>query len=810
MSSENHTCRIFYTVFALLLTLPLAISAQNFGEWELLNPEYLPDNLRSVSFADSDNVWAVGDNGLLLHSSDGGFSWNFQGTGLKTGFSEIQFVDSQNAWIVGRNGLILHSNNGGARWTIQNSGTDVDFLTHYFLNENIGWAVGRTSILMTTNGGLNWEESARLRSGITLNGIHFLNEDYGVAVGTRSSIEQILMVTEDGGITWEETSIGSGNEFYDVHILDEGKFIIAARNGRIHSTSDGGDNWRVRSIADNTSSLRSIHFIDENNGWVAGTFSADGNTAVLFTEDGGENWTEINSEFTGNIYSIDVLEDGYFVAVGLSGLISTTTDNGTTVQNLPGLSTGFNSIQFIDSDNGWIAGGGGTLLNTTDGGGTWETVKRTGEGQLRDIFFADNMNGWIASGSGQVRKTTDGGLNWETIQTEVNHNLMSITFTDSNIGWTVGSSGTVLKTEDGGDNWTAVDAGTTSILYSVAFINDTTGFIAGGRFSSGFILKTTDSGETWEEVRTLSGAIFDLHFVDESVGWAAASGGVILKTENGGSDWFGQSNNASGSLNSVFFSDPDNGWAVGRDGETAYTTNGGSTWQALEGINGLMLNDVYIDEANRMWTVGVNGLIMKFNETDSPAPVNLLFPADEVEDVSISSHFIWGSSFGASSYELQVSADQIFTNLVIDEPELLETSFTPEESLGSVETYYWRVRAASFGVISEWSDVYSFTTELATSIAGDSNMPREINLSQNYPNPFNPYTTFQFGLPAENHVELAVYDITGRVVARLADSQFSAGYHTISFDASSLASGVYFYRLNTGNNVMTRSMTLIK
>ena len=127
------------------------------------------------------------------------------------------------------------------------------------------------------------------------------------------------------------------------------------------------------------------------------------------------------------------------------------------------------------------------------------------------------------------------------------------------------------------------------------------------------------------------------------------------------------------------------------------------------------------------------------------------------------------------------------------------------------QTYYWSVQSINnIYNGSEFAPEQSFTTGEITSTDPFATIPRSVTLSQNYPNPFNPATAIQFGLPAENHVELAVYDITGRMVARLADSQFSAGYHTISFDASSLASGVYFYRLNTGKSVMTRSMTLIK
>ncbi len=813
MKSGNHFFKTFYITLVFILTLPLALSAQKFGEWEYEHPDYPPNNLTSVSFADQDDVWAVGDNGLLIYSPDGGFSWSFQDLGLRTDFSAIQFIDDQNGWIVGDDGLILHTSNGGNQWSFQNSGTSRKLFNIYFLDKNIGWAVGRSStILKTTNGGMNWEEADHSYSDGTLYSIQFLNEDFGMAVGTKSTSQQVYMKTEDGGETWDETSIGSPDWFYDLHIFNEDNIIISTRNGRIRTTSDGGDTWDLTSVTSNSSSLETIHFIDENKGWIGGTVDEDGNTPVQYTEDGGENWTEINSEFSGNIKSIDVLQDGYFVAVGFRGNVSTTTDNGNTVHKLPDdPNYALLSMEFIDSENGWIAGNTGLLLNTTDGGENWNIVKKTNQDRFSDIFFADDMNGWIAGSNGQLRKTTDSGLNWETIETVTDNNLLSITFTDPSTGWAVGSSGTVIRTDTGGDTWVEIDVDASYPLYSVAFVNDTTGFIGGGSFSDGgYILQTLDAGETWEVSQSLSERITDINFINDSIGWAVGGSGTILKTENAGTSWITQSSNSSATLNSVSFSDPQNGWAVGFGGETLYTTDGGSTWREFDSVNGLTLEAVYIDNANRTWAVGDNGLILKFNQSDSPKVVNLFYPDNQSTDVSVNAELLWGMSYSASSYELQIATDQSFNSLIVDESEIPSNLFILETELGSDEIYYWRVRTDHFGVKSEWSEVYSFTTELATSINGNSDLPREFTLKQNYPNPFNPSTVIEFALPQTSNVRLEVFNIVGQRVATLANETRQAGVHQVDFDASHFASGIYFYRLETGRNVMTRSMMLIK
>ena len=88
--------------------------------------------------------------------------------------------------------------------------------------------------------------------------------------------------------------------------------------------------------------------------------------------------------------------------------------------------------------------------------------------------------------------------------------------------------------------------------------------------------------------------------------------------------------------------------------------------------------------------------------------------------------------------------------------------------------------------------------------------PTEYALEGNYPNPFNPTTEIAFALPEATRVRLAVYDAMGREVARLADGPMGAGYRRIRFDASSLPSGVYLYRLEAGTFSRTNQMVLLK
>ena len=83
-------------------------------------------------------------------------------------------------------------------------------------------------------------------------------------------------------------------------------------------------------------------------------------------------------------------------------------------------------------------------------------------------------------------------------------------------------------------------------------------------------------------------------------------------------------------------------------------------------------------------------------------------------------------------------------------------------------------------------------------------------LNQNYPNPFNPSTQIKYSIPVETHVELKVYNVLGNEVATLVNEEEPAGEYTVKFNASSLSSGVYIYRLQTDYSTITRKMTLIR
>ncbi len=122
-----------------------------------------------------------------------------------------------------------------------------------------------------------------------------------------------------------------------------------------------------------------------------------------------------------------------------------------------------------------------------------------------------------------------------------------------------------------------------------------------------------------------------------------------------------------------------------------------------------------------------------------------------------------------------------------------------------------RLKQAQSDASGDERFVLIITPSSAVSNEPVTDLPTMLELHQNYPNPFNPSSVIEFGLPQNALVSLQVFDLLGRKVAELINQQtMEAGYHSIRFDGSSLASGMYIYRLDVAGTVITKKMTLIK
>lgn len=107
-------------------------------------------------------------------------------------------------------------------------------------------------------------------------------------------------------------------------------------------------------------------------------------------------------------------------------------------------------------------------------------------------------------------------------------------------------------------------------------------------------------------------------------------------------------------------------------------------------------------------------------------------------------------------------------------------------------------------------DSFIVRVDEPTGVEDDFNIPTEYTLSQNYPNPFNPSTTINFSLPSSSQVLLKVYNVLGQEVATLVNEELSIGNHSVSFDASGLATGLYIYTIKAGKFAAVKKMLFVK
>lgn len=186
--------------------------------------------------------------------------------------------------------------------------------------------------------------------------------------------------------------------------------------------------------------------------------------------------------------------------------------------------------------------------------------------------------------------------------------------------------------------------------------------------------------------------------------------------------------------------------------------------------------------------------------------------------ITIASEGLAMTRIDLRSYNLNVSGD-FWVGVAAPSGTGDTIYMTMERSTMSAEVAYgrsydgaWNAGTSAWDWVLVPNDNWEFRAVLDGVYSGieDETVPMVTELQQNYPNPFNPATTINFSLANDAKVSLVVYDVMGREVANLVNGEMVKGSHKVSFDASRLVSGVYYYNLKAGNVNQTKKMMLIK
>ena len=757
-----------------------------------------------------------------MKTQDGGITWAIQQYGLEYDLTDVCFVDANTGWIVNGSwtypdstNFILHTSDGGINWVQQTYSLvyGAGLLSVYFVDAHIGYAAGYyNSVFKTTDGGENWQLKIANTGSKVITDIHFVDANKGWVTQHRQDLPK---VNNDGSVGFSE-------------------------EGQILNTVDGGNTWTVQMDTLNAY-LFGITFLDSSFGFAVGETPANpygsgsGMGIILGTEDGGTNWTIINTgismgwESTFKDFCFTNGRNG--ILVGNSGVILKSSNIGEIWDfKLNGTMNDLRGLAFTNASNGFAVGAAGTILRTTNSGTMWTSQSSGTSLQLNDICFTDENNGWIVgtaaddwgdNDSSIILHTTDNGATWAIQASWVGSmHLYDLYFVDANIGWIVGTElygvgdyhGAILKTIDGGVNWNKSTNGNSS-LWSIFFVNENTGWAVG---HDGTILKTTNGGTSWiNQIAPYHEINRSVYFVDENVGWVLANDALFHST-NGGNTWNVQiPYSSTNAFSSIKFIDSNNGWILSNDfknqgSQILRTSDGGTTWSPLSLGTHRWLNEFYFEDLNNGWIVGENGMILHTtNGGVVPVELNSFTAAANGKEVIL--NWSTATELNNQGFEVQrkIGGNDFLTigSVKGHGTTTSPNNYTYVDKLTDAGKYFYRLKQIDFGGKYEYSQTVEVNWSPFISY----------KLEQNYPNPFNPTTTIGFGIREKGNVRLSVLNILGEEIKVLLNEEKEAGYHSIDFSGSDLPSGVYFYHLKAGPSsssgqvfIYTKKMLLLK
>lgn len=779
-----------------------------------------------------------------------GLDWNFVGPSNIGGRVCAVVADPNNPNIIiigAAAGGIFKTTNGGNNWTPKTDfapSLGMGSLEMDPANPNIIYAgTGESNaatdsypgygILKSTDKGDTWNVIGLSEVlNISEVKVHPLNSNiiYAAGLGYRSmSPNKGIYKSTNAGVNWNRVLfVTDSTSAIDVDVDPSDINIVYAamwerirtpptisKTGGITSglyrSSNGGANWTLLGAANGlpaplATTGRINAAVSKTNPSIVyaiyRTTTGNNISAVYKSTNKGLNWTSISIsgvQSSGFDWYFGLIETPpnapNTVYIGSIDVFRTTNSGSGTWQNITNAYSGGFEMQHPDQHALWInpnntqsmiLGNDGGVFTTSNGGTNWSKkydlpITQYYAGCIDYLNPNKRYGGTQDNGSsGSINPVV---TNWEVLWGGDGFHC-AVDYTNSNVIFMESQNGGLVRSLDGGnffdDITNGIDMSRTnwSSPYSMDIQTPSTLY-----FGSYKLFRTTNRGDTWTAIspdltKGQNGRLGTLTCISNAVLpnnsrviYTGADDGRVMVTTNSGTNWTEITTGLPNRYVTDVVADKRNpaiayvtlsGFNIDQRNTHIYrTTNFGATWT---NISANLLN------------VPVNSLIIDYSR-------------DSYLYVGTDAGVFYTSSLGRSWGQLGTGLPNapVF-DLIYHQPSSKLVAATHGRSMFEISIL-----------------------NVPTHIEGNNEIVKSFELYQNYPNPFNPMTTVEFKIPAPGFYELKIFDISGKLIETLVSGELSQGTHQTSWNASRMASGIYFYGLyKNGNNLGTKKMMLVK
>ncbi len=659
-----------------------------------------------------------------------------------------------------------------------------------------------------------------------------------------------LYMSSNSGDSWNEIPEGMVNANLSMDISPSGVIYVGKSTGGIWWTANTGQSWSFNpiNVAPHSGSWASVvitkinslgHiFVNSYSSLNGGpTFNQFGNvnavgvssdyafnssnhvysasnTGINYSVNSGGSWTNINGNLPANSNATSLFFDDNVLVAGINGSgVYKTSNNGT---EWTAINNGITDLSIYrlhkDLEGNYYAGTfNGKVFKSTNGGADWIMIINSGPENRVNAILVDGNSVYLALSSLGIVKSTDNGATWNEKNFNLNlPGINSLAFSDNNEIFAASYSGFIYS-PDNGVNWERRNGSLPSpIIYSV--LRNDNGNVIAGVYNHG-LYRTSDNGMSWQQSNTGIDAGASFRFIKKSPagyvfavsnpGFSADTLKMYRSSDNGMSwvkvyqpDFMGLTEFTIDDSGVLYLA----GTGMAFQTTIIKSTDNGNTWSATDLTDFFILDNLtshgsslYMTFSGNVYTSVDMGL--NWNQLSNGGWGTTGLAALEINSM--------GKIFLAAATGVFVSDDNgnswtqessglpqniSFNNLILDNDEFL------------------------YG-LTFYDGIFRSTRSTLTSIAGiNINSPSGFKLEQNYPNPFNPETVISYSLFETGFVTLKVYDILGNEVATLVNQKQNPGTYNYQLSTVNyqLSSGLYFYKLESGNFTETRSMVLIK